>query len=869
MNKTYIQIKSNKYLDTNISKFEKSSIYFDFHLTYNGNLNQILKDKNNENKKIVEFENLRKLEYEKMIQNENPIDNSFHNSLILRKVKFHKTLNQENNTINNTENIILNRAISLENENVIRRVKKKQNYFYIKKPKKIKIENISQKKIITNIKNKENLIKNKSFEGEKKLDKSKIKNFINQLRKRIKEREEEEKKKKREKEQNEKIKNAKIQQFLIEIEINAKRIQKEEKIKKIEKIEREKILKLKQEKLEEEERKKKEIEKEKVNKYLNKLKSELKNRLEEEKKRNIEIENKERIKKEKFQSILNEIKVIRNKSFNLEEEEKKKEKEEEERKLRLEEREKKKEEEIKKKKEEKNKKREERKLRLKEREKKKEEERIKKEEERIKKQDEIEEKIYEIGRKKRIELFELEMKIYERGKKEKERIMKQKEEMNYKQSFIKLERERRWIEEEEDKRNKEIEKIKLKINTLRNKIEIKKEEKLQYENLNEELKHKWRLEKINNLLNEFIKLNDNENIEQKLEIINEVGKYFKEEITYDKENRKNNIISIDKALINSDPLIKFVGILAEEFKNNGINSIIEKNTSDLNFVDNVFQLLLSKLSIEMKYEIKIKNIKLIEKFKKDISKYFPFLESLKYQINTIFNVNSNDIYFINNDIENFEITLVILNRRDVELTNLYKNDITIKKKNLLESVKFYLDFFENKYNRLNNNWERNNLIRGGEKYNPPYLWKGYALRVLNKFDNGDNSWLGNEGKENEWAIAYHGIGKGNEFRKLLNIIKNNLKSGPGQLYKNFPNIRDKNNNQIGIGVYLAPDLSEAENYSKETVVGSVKVKFIVMCRVNPKKIREPGRYPVNWIVDDNYDCLRPYRILVKECKWFS
>ena len=37
-----------------------------------------------------------------------------------------------------------------------------------------------------------------------------------------------------------------------------------------------------------------------------------------------------------------------------------------------------------------------------------------------------------------------------------------------------------------------------------------------------------------------------------------------------------------------------------------------------------------------------------------------------------------------------------------------------------------------------------------------------------------------------------------------------------------------------------------------------------MCRVKPDKIREPGRYPFNWIVDDNYDCLRPYRILIKE-----
>ena len=30
------------------------------------------------------------------------------------------------------------------------------------------------------------------------------------------------------------------------------------------------------------------------------------------------------------------------------------------------------------------------------------------------------------------------------------------------------------------------------------------------------------------------------------------------------------------------------------------------------------------------------------------------------------------------------------------------------------------------------------------------------------------------------------------------------------------------------------------------------------------EIREAGRYPFNWILDDNYDCIRPYRILIKE-----
>ena len=39
----------------------------------------------------------------------------------------------------------------------------------------------------------------------------------------------------------------------------------------------------------------------------------------------------------------------------------------------------------------------------------------------------------------------------------------------------------------------------------------------------------------------------------------------------------------------------FLGILADELKNYDLNSIIEKEISNLNLFENVFQLLLSKL----------------------------------------------------------------------------------------------------------------------------------------------------------------------------------------------------------------------------------------------------------------------------------
>lgn len=40
----------------------------------------------------------------------------------------------------------------------------------------------------------------------------------------------------------------------------------------------------------------------------------------------------------------------------------------------------------------------------------------------------------------------------------------------------------------------------------------------------------------------------------------------------------------------------------------------------------------------------------------------------------------------------------------------------------------------------------------------------------------------------------------------------------------------------------------------------------MMCRINPKKIREPDRGKKNpyWILNGNAKVIRPYRILIKE-----
>ena len=77
--------------------------------------------------------------------------------------------------------------------------------------------------------------------------------------------------------------------------------------------------------------------------------------------------------------------------------------------------------------------------------------------------------------------------------------------------------------------------------------------------------------------------------------------------------------------------------------------------------------------------------------------------------------------------------------------------------------------------------------RGGFDYIPPQGWKGYGLKVLGKYDNGNDDWLAYNGNPNEWAMSYHGIGcklgGSVEFATKEIFYKGFIATERGQAYK--------------------------------------------------------------------------------------
>ena len=102
-------------------------------------------------------------------------------------------------------------------------------------------------------------------------------------------------------------------------------------------------------------------------------------------------------------------------------------------------------------------------------------------------------------------------------------------------------------------------------------------------------------------------------------------------------------------------------------------------------------------------------------------------------------------------------------KKDPDLYNINK----IQKNILLSGCKLNPYMLDSRGNNKDGGWGYNE-IRGGASYYPPNGWVGYGLRVGDRYDNGDNSWLDYNHSKGEWSVAYHGIGGGLKENQLFN-----------------------------------------------------------------------------------------------------
>ena len=145
---------------------------------------------------------------------------------------------------------------------------------------------------------------------------------------------------------------------------------------------------------------------------------------------------------------------------------------------------------------------------------------------------------------------------------------------------------------------------------------------------------------------------------------------------------------------------------------------------------------------------------------------------------------------------------------------------------------------------------------------------------MDKYDKGDNTWIGMDNSQGEWCVAYHGVGSGQNSDNVKDITgkiyKSTFKAGGGQAHKDCPD-QYHPGKLVGTGVYCTPNIETAEGYAGKSNVNRINYKTVLMVRVKPSAIRhcdscDDSRAPYNyWVVNGTTDEIRPYRILYKKC----
>ena len=375
------------------------------------------------------------------------------------------------------------------------------------------------------------------------------------------------------------------------------------------------------------------------------------------------------------------------------------------------------------------------------------------------------------------------------------------------------------------------------------------------------------------------------------------GEEIKREIIFDKKN-KNKGLDNENDILRSNYLYKnmediainnptegellfVLCLLSKILKDKGIETAIYKDKNNIICDDSIINILCCE--VLYKYDFIFDFCE--EQNKKILNgkiEYENLCKSMKKILSKKLNIDENKILFSVPKKGSAKISVafitpgiyqkeeLISELKDVKELEKLKD---IHKTVLMEGCKLTKDIFDQKGNNKDPTWGENET-RGGENYIPPIGWYGYGLNVENKFDDGNNNWLGYMNDEDEYAIAYYPIRNFHEdpkeMKKLINSISNlniiDNKSDPFySIFEKEDNINTGNilQEKCGTGIYFYQDINIAEKQASIIDINGIRYKILIMCRVNPKKIRIPESCPFIWILNPDTFEIRQYRILIK------
>jgi len=316
-----------------------------------------------------------------------------------------------------------------------------------------------------------------------------------------------------------------------------------------------------------------------------------------------------------------------------------------------------------------------------------------------------------------------------------------------------------------------------------------------------------------------------------------------------------------------------LGILSKIIQEKGIETAIYRDSSS-SFNDSVIQMMCCDFSNKYDFIFDLgeeENKKILE----DKNEYENFSATLKKTLAEKLNIDENSIILSIPKKGSAKISVTFATPgvyEENDLESRFKDVKGLKKIHksvLIEGCKLTNKIFDQKGNNKDPGWGIGEK-RGGFDYIPPIGWIGYGLSVKNKYDGGNNDWLSYNHPKNEYAIAYFPIKSYHEdyseMKKFIGSIANNnvINDNFQSFYDIFADEIDlRSQEKCGSGIYVYQDIEVAEHQASIIDVNGIRYKVLIMCRVNPNKIRIPQNFPKVWIVNQNSFEIRQYRILIK------
>ena len=385
--------------------------------------------------------------------------------------------------------------------------------------------------------------------------------------------------------------------------------------------------------------------------------------------------------------------------------------------------------------------------------------------------------------------------------------------------------------------------------------------------------------------NKIINTDDNEKKNIILEDMCIYGNMMKKEIQEEKLKNPGKFIEIKDALKmeKKDQGLFALGLLANILEQNGTEVVIDNdNKEEENDVGTTcLQFITNGLGHKTSYGLHFDfGIRRNQRLLNDKNEYEKFKERLKDKLSKDYNIPKNKIIVTCPQKGSFRVQVIF---QSDDFNNLNIKDFTEKFKNdndfpdlqnlkyiqqdvILSGCKLSKGQLDARGNRVDG-WGVNEK-RGGKPYDPPIGWKGIGLRVTDKYDNGNNTWIGMDNSKGEWCVAYHGVGRNlnsPDVKKITGlIVKGGFEPGKNQACKEYPDLNHPGRN-VGEGVYCTPKINKAETYSGVSQINDKKYKTVLMVRVKPDALRYCKKEPDYWVVNGTTDEIRPYRILYKEC----